>query len=83
MSFHTLRCRVVDVHDRPLPDVSVTITDAPIPLPDLAQLTDEAGAFDWGALPAGKYTLRLVGAKHSKEVTTALPLAEPLVVTLP
>ena len=80
---HTLYCRVVDTTGRPLPDVAVTIVAAPQALPDLAQLTNMEGELDWGALPAGNYTLHVQHGNHSKRVTTSLPLSDTLVVTLP
>ncbi|MBB4079783.1 hypothetical protein GGR28_002410 [Lewinella aquimaris] len=52
--------RVVNGGGEPLPEVAVTIRDAPASVPDLATLTGTDGRFTLNNLPAGDYVLRLV-----------------------
>ncbi|MCP9234866.1 carboxypeptidase-like regulatory domain-containing protein [Lewinella sp. JB7] len=57
---HSFEGRVVDAGGRPVPEVSVSIRDAPASIPDLATLTGDDGRFTLNNLPAGEYVLRLV-----------------------
>ena len=80
---YSLRGTVTNALGRPLHDASVIIRTSPEPLPDLAQLTDRRGQFDWGGLPAGRYTLSVTYADHTVQLPCRLPLSDPLTIVLP
>ncbi|MCA1781603.1 MAG: carboxypeptidase-like regulatory domain-containing protein [Dermatophilaceae bacterium] len=48
---------VTDGHGRPLAEVSVSLRDAPVPVPDIAALTGPDGSFALGAPSPGHYTV--------------------------
>lgn len=49
--------RVVDLAGRPVPGAFVTVTSGPLPVPEIALVTDLDGGFDL-RLPAGSWTLQ-------------------------
>ena len=56
-----LRGRVVDGTGQPVADATVVVIDAPVPVPDVAAVSDEDGRFVFGGLSAGTYRLRATG----------------------
>ena len=48
---------VRDPHGRPVAQARVYFTDGPVPLPDIAALTDSAGAFSLAAPVPGTYRI--------------------------
>jgi hypothetical protein len=48
---------VTDGQGRPLAEVSVSLREAPVPVPDIAALTGPDGSFALGAPSAGHYTV--------------------------
>ena len=53
----TIRGRVVDNGGAPVAQAAVYVVQAPQPLPDIAQLTGEDGAFEVEAPSPGAYTI--------------------------
>lgn len=51
---------VKDPGGKPVPQARVYFTDSPVPLPDIAALTDENGAFSLSVPSAGKYKIECV-----------------------
>ncbi len=58
-----LRGQVVDPDGRPVLEAAVYVVSAPVPMPDIAQLTDEQGQFSLSAPVPGRYT---VGARSDR-----------------
>jgi len=48
---------VRDARGRPVPRARVYFTDGPAPLPEIAALTDESGAFTLTATAPGRYSI--------------------------
>jgi Carboxypeptidase regulatory-like domain len=55
---------IVDEQEAPLEWASVLFIDAPIPLPDIAAITDENGGFILTAPVPGRYRLRCQAPDH-------------------
>src|SRR5688572_24244841 len=53
----TIRGRVLDPQDQPVVEAAVYLVSAPVPMPDIAQLTDEEGRFAFAAPSPGPYTI--------------------------
>lgn len=59
---------------RPVADARVYVTRSPVPLPDIAALTDEQGAFAFAVPAAGSYTLACsVEGQATLEATVTVP----------
>jgi hypothetical protein len=59
---------------RPVADARVYVKRSPVPLPDIAALTDEQGAFAFAVPAAGSYTLACsVEGQATREVTVSVP----------
>ncbi len=48
---------VQDAHGHPIAQARVYFTNGPVPLPDMAALTDKEGAFSLAAPVVGSYTI--------------------------
>jgi predicted RNA methylase len=78
---------VTDGRGRPLAEVSVSLEDAPVPVPDIAALTGGDGSFALGAPSAGGYTVVATGpdgesARISVEVGAAGEAAADVTIVL-
>lgn len=47
----------MDPQDHPVVEAAVYLVSAPVPMPDIAQLTDEEGRFSFAAQSPGSYTI--------------------------
>lgn len=47
----------MDPQDHPVVEAAVYLVSAPVPMPDIAQLTDEEGRFAFAAPSPGPYTI--------------------------
>jgi hypothetical protein len=54
------RGRVVDTAGRPVPGAFVTVTEGPVPVPEIALVTGKEGEFAM-ALPEGRFRVRATG----------------------
>jgi hypothetical protein len=52
---------VTDEHGHPVAEASVSLVDAPVPVPDIAALTGPDGRFTLAAPSPGRYTVAAVG----------------------
>jgi hypothetical protein len=55
---------LIDEHEAPIPWASVLFTEAPVPLPDVAAMTDDHGGFTLTAPAPGRYRLRCQAPDH-------------------
>ncbi len=64
---------VRDSHGNPLAQARVYFTNGPVPLPDIAALTNKDGAFSLSAPVAGSYTIACAAEGFAPtEVTVAI-----------
>ncbi len=64
---------VRDAHDNPIAQARVYFTNGPVPLPDMAALTNQEGAFSLAAPVAGSYTIACAAEGFAPtEVTVAV-----------
>jgi len=66
-----LRGRIVDKKGEPVNDAVVYVASAPVSLPDIGALTDEAGQFSFFAPVPGRYTL---GARSERWGVTQIDI---------
>jgi protocatechuate 3,4-dioxygenase beta subunit len=64
---------VVDAHGRPVRGARVFLTDAPVPVPDIAALTDADGRFELTAPAPGSYTVGAASDVASASTRVTLP----------
>ena len=62
---------VRDSHGNPIAQARVYFTNGPVPLPDIAALTNKDGAFSLSAPVAGSYTIACAAEGFSPTVVTA------------
>ena len=70
-----LRGTVVDTADRPVASASVYFVSAPVPVRDVAVLTDDDGTFTLTAPTAGEYRIG-ANAEHFAPAETAVTVAD-------
>lgn len=59
---------------QPVADARVYVTRSPVPLPDIAALTDEQGTFAFAVPAAGEYTVACsVEGQATLEATVSVP----------
>jgi hypothetical protein len=61
---------VRDLKGRPVAQARVYFTAGPVPLPDIAALTDSAGSFSLSAPTAGSYTIECTADGFAPAATT-------------
>jgi hypothetical protein len=68
---------VQDLHGKPIAQAPVYFTNGPVPLPDIAALTDEEGAFTLTAPTRGSYTIACAAEGFAPtEVSIEIPYLE-------
>ncbi len=76
-----LRGRVVDEEREPVADASVVVSASSVPVPEIALLTDDDGAFA-RRLPAGTFTLRAEAPSGTGEAEVRTPAAWEVVIAV-
>jgi len=66
MAVTLIRGRVLDENKRPLGGARIFITSAPVPMPDIAQLSDAQGAFSLGVPVPGTYRIGVAAQGHDR-----------------
>jgi Carboxypeptidase regulatory-like domain len=78
-----VRCagRVVDGGGRPVPHAFVMVVDGPVPVPEIALVTDDDGRFAL-TLPAGRWTVQARDEQRAgdAQVAVAAPDASVTIV---
>jgi hypothetical protein len=75
--------RVLDTAGGPVADARVMFADAPVPVPDVAAVTDAEGRFALTAPAAGRYALvAAADGRENAQLTVDVPGAEPVEVEL-
>jgi hypothetical protein len=80
-----IRGRVRDPQGRPIAQAKVYFTSGPVPLPDIAMLTDSEGAFSISAPAPGTYQLECTADGFApRGATISMPAEEitPLTIIL-
>lgn len=63
---------VVDRDGRPIADARVAFSGGPVPMPDLAMLTDDRGQFTVAVPVHGTYELTFTADPHPPQTTTVV-----------
>jgi hypothetical protein len=74
---HVIAGVVSNAQGRPVPGARVYFTQAPVSLPDVAALTDEAGTFSLSVPAAGTYTIAAVADGFSPTAVTVTVTGDP------
>ena len=72
-----VRCagRVVDGGGRPVPQAFVVVVDGPVPVPEIALVTDDDGRFVL-TLPAGRWTMQARDERRDGDAQVAVAAPE-------